>query len=108
MNFIKKYSIVIICILLLAFVGKSCQSCSRARTIEFNKIQYEQNIVELQQDIDTYKDSIVVLNERLKAANSLNSSMERHLSDINNTNSELTKTNNNLINHIKKQDENIK
>ena len=79
MKTIKKYSTVIICVLILLLTGKSCQSCSRGNQIEYNKALHAQiedslthKIISLENDLLYANDSIKLLNSNLKAARELN------------------------------------
>lgn len=79
METIKKHSTIIICWLVLLLAGKSCQSCSRANQIEYNKAQYAQvedslvrKITSLENDLLRANDSIKLLNSDLKSLQELN------------------------------------
>lgn len=100
MKFIKKYCVVIICVLGVLLAGKSCQSCSRGRQLKFQEIQHTEIITSKNNTIDSLysvlksqNDSIKILNEKLEGEKRINNI-------INNTNDQLTKNNNKLINHI--------
>ncbi len=99
----KKYVNYIVIILLVAFGLKSCQSCSRARQLEFYKSQTVLAEDSLKNDINTgqsYADSLLYElklvqqeNKQLKQENKLVKDINEQYKKANN---ELLKTNRNL------------
>ena len=71
-KFYKRYKDLIVAGLLLLLCMKSCQSCSRSRTIEFNTIKNE--IV-----VDSLRKTILKLNSQ---KDSLNNEIQLHLNQI--------------------------
>lgn len=97
MKYVKKYSIAIICALFLLFMGKSCQSCSRGRQLEYNKIEYSHDIDSLQKVITSKdkqlvlaEDSIKLLNAELKSLREINGFVTTSLEHSRQTNKTLT------------------
>lgn len=107
MKFIKKYSLVIIIALGLMLMGKSCQSCSRARQIKFDGIKHEQQVDSLEKIIKKNNEIIVELEDsikgykiRLEASNELNQTIKDQNDRLIKSNDDLSKSNNNLTNTI--------
>lgn len=99
MSYIKKYSLAIIGILLFLLTCKSCQSCSRARTIEWNRMEYIECTDSLNREISDLKhkclvseDSIKVLNTEINALREMNGMMSGSLDHARATNKSLIKT----------------
>jgi hypothetical protein len=65
-EFYKKYKNWFVVILFFLFGLKSCQSCSRQRSIEYNKIKYEHVIDSLQVLIESKNDTITSQQNNLK------------------------------------------
>lgn len=65
MKWIKKYSPIIAGILMLLLVFKSCQSCSRSRTVEWNQQTYEIILDSIQADRWRAWDSVKTLNHQV-------------------------------------------
>lgn len=99
MKYIRKYSIAIICALILLFAGKSCQSCSRGRVLDYQKAQYE-HIVDslnavnrtLDVDLQVAGDSIKILNTEIVALKEMNGMIQGSLDHARKTNTTLIKT----------------
>ena len=100
MKFIKKYSFVIIVILVFLLAAKSCQSCSRGRLIEYNKIEQTIIIDSLTNLVANQNDSIRILNERIVAQEDKINTLQEHIKDVSEMNTQLSKNQNSLINHI--------
>lgn len=103
MKYIKRYSIAIICALILLFVGKSCQSCSRARQIEYMKTEQvtvtdslKSIISDRTTTLTTAQDSIKVLNTEINALKEMKGMMQGSLEHA-------RQTNRSLVNKIEKQ-----
>lgn len=101
MKYIKRYSIAIICALILLFVGKSCQSCSRARQIEYMKttqVTVTDSLKSVISDrtaaLTTAQDSIKVLNTEINALKEMKGMMQGSLEHA-------RQTNRSLVNSIK-------
>lgn len=96
MKYIKKYSITIICALLFLLACKSCQSCSRARQIDYNQMEYVANLDSLdsinrslQGQLVTAEDSIKVLNTEINALKEMKGVMQSSLDNAHRTNRSL-------------------
>lgn len=107
MKFIKKYSLVIIIALGFLLLCKSCQSCSRARQLEFEEIRYEQQVDSLKKIIHgdremfvALKDSIRQYKIKLDATNEINQTIKDQNDRLIKSNDDLSKSNNNLTNTI--------
>ena len=98
MKFIKKYSLAIIIALGFLLICKSCQSCSRARQLEYEEIKYEQRIDSLENIIREDKDSIRGYQIRLDASNELNQTIKDQNNRLIKSNDNLTNTINNINN----------
>lgn len=101
MKYIKRYSIAIICALILLFAGKSCQSCSRGRQIEYIRTEQAAMMDSLNTIIAdktaalmTAQDSIKVLNTEINALNEMKGIMQGSLDHA-------RQTNRSLVNSIK-------
>lgn len=99
MKIIKKYSVAIICGLAFLLACKSCQSCSRGRTIDHERVQHEQVvdslntiIVQLATDVHDVRDSIKILNTEIGALREMNGVMQGSLDRAHQTNSSLVRT----------------
>lgn len=101
MKYIKRYSFAIICALILLLAGKSCQSCSRARQLDHNQMEYVANLDSLesinrslQGQLVTAEDSIKILNTEINALKEMNGMMQGSLDHA-------RQTNRSLVNSIK-------
>lgn len=99
MKYIKRYSFAIICALILLFAGKSCQSCSRARQIEYIRTEQAAVVDSLESVIAsgntalvTAQDSIKVLNTEIKSLQEMKGMMQSSLDEVHRTNRSLVKT----------------
>lgn len=92
MKYIKKYSIAIICALILLLAGKSCQSCSRERIIGYQKNHYEQVVDSLKTDLQTANDSIKILNTEIIALKEMNGVVQESLNHARQTNNSLVRS----------------
>ena len=104
MKYIRKYSIAIICALILLLAGKSCQSCSRGRSLDYQKTQYEHVVDSLKSvnrglnaDLQLMGDSIKILNTEISALKEMNGMMQGSLDHARQTNTTLAKTIKNTI-----------
>lgn len=100
---LKKYSTIIICALLAISMFKSCQSCSRGRQIEYNKVEYLAKMDSMQAVISEQhhaltiaKDSINLLNTEIKSLQELAGFAMTSLQHQ-------QQTNKTLVNHLKNQ-----
>lgn len=103
MKYIKRYSIAIICALIVLLAGKSCQSCSRARQLEYTKTEYVAETDSLKSVIATRnmqlltaQDSIKVLNTEINSLKEMRGMMESSLEHS-------RQTNRSLVNQISKK-----
>lgn len=101
-KFLKKHFIIVIGILVFLLMLKSCQSCTRKNTIEFNKTTYENQLDSLKALNDSLlfimvnqHDSIERLSLDVKYLNNL-------VNELKNDKSYLKSTNIKLNNNIKK------
>lgn len=99
MKYIKKYSIAIICVLILLLAGKSCQSCSRGRALQYERIQHELVVDSIQTayagittDLQSANDSIKILNTEISALKEMNGMMQGSLDHARQTNNSLVRT----------------
>lgn len=99
MKYIKKYSIAIICALILLLTGKSCQSCSRGRALDYERVQHEQVVDSLKQvtrtlnaDLQLSNDSIKLLNTEISALKEMNGMMQGSLDHARQTNNSLVRS----------------
>lgn len=99
MNFIKKYCFTIICVLVILFAGKSCQSCSRGRTLDYERVQHEQVVDSLKHvtqtlnaDLQLSNDSIKLLNAEISALKEMNGMMQGSLDHARQTNNSLVRS----------------
>lgn len=99
MNFIKKYCFIIICLLAVLFAGKSCQSCSRGRALDYERTQHEHvvdslksTIHELNVDRQLSDDSIKLLNTEISALKEMNGMMQGSLDHARQTNNSLVRS----------------
>ena len=106
-EFIKKYNIYIIIILVILLMGKSCQSCTRKNTIVYNKYEYQSQIDSVQSMNKCYKDSILYLNTQntilqneLDGCKVQMEKLEKRYDNINSINKNIQTTNNKLINKL--------
>lgn len=102
-NFLKKYAIIVIGILLFLLMLKSCQSCTRKNTMEYNQVLWESQIDSMQHVTDTIllensqlKDSIRSLKSDIKHLNTLVEELKNDKSYLKSTNIKL----NNNINKV--------
>ena len=103
-EFIHRYYNTIICFLLCIFLLKSCQSCNRQKTIEYNQYNYEleldsisnlndyykSEIMALQDSISKYKIHVEQLNDKIDILKSSNNHFQRTNRILINTNSNLS------------------
>lgn len=101
MNWIKKHSTAIIIVLVVLLGMKSCQSCSRARQIEYNTVQYEMRIDSMSQHNNIYmnkcrqlSDTVSMLRMEIQSLNKQLGRTEEYLQSS-------QRLNNNLVNTIK-------
>lgn len=99
MKFIRKYSIVIICALVFLFACKSCQSCSRSRTLDFERTQTKHVVDSLNSiirvlnaDVQISNDSIKILNTEINALKEMNGMMQGSLDHARQTNNSLVRS----------------
>lgn len=99
MKYIKRYSFAIICALILLFASKSCQSCSRARQIEYIRTEQAAVVDSLESVITSSntalvaaQDSIKVLNTEIKSLQEMKGMMQSSLDEVHRTNRSLVKT----------------
>ena len=100
MNFIKKYSVFIIVGLFFLLMFKSCQSCSRANNLDFERAKTTELVDSLNGVLKTQQDSIGLLNNEIMMLKEKNQSLDRINKTIEGSNEQLVKSNNNLINSI--------
>lgn len=99
MKFLKKYSVAIICSLVFLLACKSCQSCSRGRALEYERVQHEQVIDSLNvtirainTDLQLSNDSIKILNTEINALKEMNGMMQGSLDHARQTNNSLVRS----------------
>lgn len=85
--------------MLFLLACKSCQSCSRARTIEWNRMEYVEHTDSLNREISELRrkclmseDSIKVLNTEINALREMNGVMSGSLDHARATNNSLIRT----------------
>lgn len=102
MKWIKSHPWILVCALGFLLCCKSCQSCSRQRTIEYNQAQYEHQIDSIRADLSRANDSIKILNIELDNLKERYNIVEGTLEHTRTTNQSLIRSNNVLSNKIKK------
>lgn len=95
-NFIQKYSIAILCCLVLLVGFKQCQLSRSARQITYTQLQYGSKIDSLQNINVQLYDSIKLLNAENKSLKELVNVTKGSLEHAQRTSTELTKANRNL------------
>ena len=99
MKYIKKYSLAIIGFLLFLLACKSCQSCSRGRALEYERVHYEQVIDSMNTELHNMdvelrisNDSIKLLNTEITALKEMNGMMQGSLDHARQTNTSLVQS----------------
>lgn len=110
MKYLKKYSLTIIACLIFLLGCKSCQSCSRARQIDYIKTENAavvdslNNVVsETRANLLLAQDSIKILNTELRATKDANSILKGSVDNLNKSNETLSQTNRTLANSIQEK-----
>lgn len=100
LELIKKYYIGIIVFLCIILLLKSCQSCTRNNTIEYNKHIYENSIDSLNEIIKIFNDSILLLNNNNIILNNELQNCKKETERIISINKQYQRNNNKLINKL--------
>lgn len=93
-EWIKEYALLIIAILILTIMIKSCSASSDERYYAYNATRYEYTIDSLVKAINDNRDTIYILRNE-------NSLLRENIIDIQRDKEHYRKTNNNLVNVTK-------
>lgn len=93
-EWIKEYALLIIAVLILTIMIKSCGSSNTERYYSYNVVQYEKTIDSLTNAINDNRDTIYILRNEIYL-------LRENIIDIQRDKEHYRKTNNNLVNVTK-------
>ena len=99
----KKYSTIIIFALVAICSLKSCQSCSRSRQIEYNKIEYQAKMDSMQSIISEQQHALIIAKDSINLLNTEIKSLQELAGLAMTSLQHQQQTNKTLVNHLKNQ-----